>query len=81
MAVTKKATTGSTSSESYEVLVGINYGPASTRAEAGEIVTGLPAKSIPWLLDQQIIRPAKAAKAKAAKPVSVVDVTDSKDEE
>lgn len=38
----------------YKVLAGINY-PPDNRAEAGDIVADLPAKSIPWLLEQGYI--------------------------
>jgi len=38
----------------YRVLTGINY-PPDKRAEPGDIVTDLPAKSIPWLIDNKAI--------------------------
>jgi hypothetical protein len=38
---------------SYRVLVGIDY--AGKRAEAGAIVNDLPAKSVTWLLAQNLI--------------------------
>jgi hypothetical protein len=39
----------------YEVLQGLSYGDA--RAEVGDVVTDLPADSLPWLLEQEAIRP------------------------
>lgn len=39
----------------FRVLVGLNYGPTDTRAEENDIVSDLPAASIPWLLDQGFI--------------------------
>ena len=37
----------------YKVLVGMDY--AGKRAEAGDIVADIPAKSAPWLLEQGMI--------------------------
>jgi hypothetical protein len=42
----------------YRVLTGIEYN--SRRAEAGDIVDDIPAKSIKWLRDQNIIEPVDA---------------------
>ena len=39
---------------SYEVLTGLNYG--TKRAEAGDIVSDIPASSIGWLLEQGHIK-------------------------
>ena len=38
----------------YKVLQGISY-PPNNRAEVGDIVDDLPAKSIKWLREQNII--------------------------
>jgi hypothetical protein len=35
----------------YRTLSGINY-PPDNRAEPGDVVSDLPIKSIPWLLEQ-----------------------------
>jgi hypothetical protein len=43
----------------YKVLVGIDY--AGKRAEPGDVVNDLPAKSILWLSEQNIIEPADNA--------------------
>ena len=43
----------------HRVLVGINY-PPDKRAEPGEIVADLPAKSVGWLLEQGYIEPVEA---------------------
>lgn len=40
--------------KSYEVVVGLDYG--DKRAEPGDVVTDLPAKSVTWLLDQGFIK-------------------------
>lgn len=40
----------------YAVLVGIDYD--GKRAEPGDTVTDIPAASIPWLMEQNIITPA-----------------------
>jgi hypothetical protein len=36
-------------SDKYRVLVGVDY-PPGKRAEAGDVVTDLPERSIKWLL-------------------------------
>lgn len=44
----------------FKVLVGINYptkGGKEKRAEPGEVVSDIPAKSIGWLVEQGIIEP------------------------
>jgi len=43
----------------YLVKVGLNY-PPNRRAEAGDVVDDLPAKSIKWLRDQNAIELADA---------------------
>ncbi len=40
----------------YRVLIGIDY--AGKRAEPGDIVTDLPARSVTWLTAQGIVEPA-----------------------
>ncbi|CAB4158782.1 hypothetical protein UFOVP711_25 [uncultured Caudovirales phage] len=42
----------------YRVLVGVEY--ASRRAEPGEIVDDIPAKSIKWLREQGLIEAVDA---------------------
>lgn len=49
----------------YRVLVGLDYPPAK-RAEAGDIVSDLPAKSISWLRDAGLIEPLDDAPAKSS---------------
>lgn len=44
----------------YKVLRGISYG--SKRAEAGDVVTDVPASSAKWLTEQGIIEPAETSK-------------------
>lgn len=46
-----KAQKGATS---YEVLTGLDYG--DRRAEAGDVVSDIPAESIEWLLEQGHIK-------------------------
>jgi hypothetical protein len=41
----------------YNVLVGIDYN--DKRAEAGDVVSDLPSKSISWLLEQGLIELAE----------------------
>jgi hypothetical protein len=38
----------------YEVLVGIDY--AGKRAEPGDIISDIPTSSLPWLIDQNIVK-------------------------
>lgn len=47
--------------KSWRVLVGVNYPTKSgeKRAEPGDIVTDLPASSVPWLHEQGCIEPVK----------------------
>ena len=42
----------------YRVLMGIHY-PPDKRAEPGQIVEDLPAKSIAWLVEQLAIEPVE----------------------
>lgn len=57
MALKPKAT--DPAARPYRVLVGLNYPAAGLdkRAEPGDIVTDLPAKSITWLLADGYIEP------------------------
>lgn len=55
----------------YRVLSGIDY-PPNKRAEEGDVVDDLPAKSIKWLLESNIIEPAD----KETAALKVVDVDD-----
>lgn len=50
----------------YRVLVGIDY--AGKRAEPGTLVDDIPANSLPWLLEQNIIQKADEAQPRPAKP-------------
>lgn len=50
----------------YTVLVGIDY--AGKRAEPGDLVDDLPAKSLPWLLDQNIVQRAEDSEPRPVKP-------------
>ena len=52
----------------YTVLVGIDY--AGKRAEPGDLVDDIPAKSLPWLLEQNIITQADERPAKTREPQS-----------
>lgn len=50
---------------SYKVLVGLDYG--DKRAEAGDVVSDLPTKSVAWLKEQGMIEDAEVPTAKPAK--------------
>lgn len=50
--------------DQYRVVRGLNY-PPDRRAEPGDIVDDLPAKSVPWLLKDGDI---EKVEPKAAKP-------------
>ena len=39
----------------YKALTGLDYGKPSKRVEAGELVSDLPAGSVKWLLEQNLI--------------------------
>lgn len=45
----------------FECLVGLDYpvGSKHVRREAGDIADDIPAKSIPWLLLEGLIRPVE----------------------
>lgn len=49
-----------TKTTTYIARVGLNYPTAKgeARAEAGDKITDLPAKSVAWLRDQGLIEPA-----------------------
>ena len=51
----------------YKVLVGLDYGKPSKRAEAGDVVSDLPAASVSWLLEQNLVELADSASPKKAK--------------
>lgn len=55
----------------YKVLVGLDYGKPSKRAEAGDIVSDIPAASVSWLLEQNIIELADSAPSKMKKTIVV----------
>lgn len=53
----------------YRVLRGIAYG--KIRAEAGDVVSDIPASSAEWLLEQGIVEPVtKPTKQPKREPVS-----------
>lgn len=53
----------------YKVLTGIDYD--GKRAEAGQIVSDLPTKSVSWLLESGLIELADSkTKTKVAEPVA-----------
>lgn len=47
----------------YRALVGLNYKPSPSqpekRVEAGDEADDIPTKSLPWLLDQQLVEEVK----------------------
>lgn len=55
---------------SHKVLRGLTYG--THRAEAGDVVSDIPASSVSWLTAQGLIEPIEGKPAKPAKrePVS-----------
>lgn len=60
---------------SYKVLVGLDYG--DKRAEAGDIVSDLPTKSVAWLKEQGLVEEVEATsttskKSAKSQPVSEV---------
>lgn len=57
----------------YKVLVGLDYGKPSKRAEEGDIVSDLPAASVSWLLEQNLIELVDPAQSKKSKTVEVVE--------
>ena len=58
----------------YKVLVGLDYGKPSKRAEEGDIVSDLPAASVSWLLEQNLIELADSASSKTKKTVAVEEL-------
>ena len=58
----------------YKVLVGLDYGKPSKRAEEGDIVSDLPAASVSWLLEQNLIELADSASSKIKKTVAVEEL-------
>ena len=58
----------------YKVLVGLDYGKPSKRAEEGDIVSDLPAASVSWLLEQNLIELADSTSSKIKKTVAVEEL-------
>lgn len=58
----------------YKVLVGLDYG--NKRMEEGDLVSDLPAKSISWLVEQNIVEVIEANEPKTSnkKPSKVETV-------
>jgi hypothetical protein len=54
---------------SYKVLVGLDYG--DKRAEAGDVVSDLPTKSITWLKEQGLIEEVATASKTTSKTTKV----------
>jgi hypothetical protein len=55
----------------HKVLRGISYG--GRQVEAGDVVNDIPAKSVPWLLDQgiiEVVEESKPSKPSKREPVS-----------
>ena len=52
----------------YRVLQGIDY-PPNKRAEVGDVVEDIPAQSVKWLLDSEIIEDTDKPTKKNVKPV------------
>lgn len=52
----------------HKVLVGLSY--AGKRAEAGDIVSDIPSRSVPWLVEQGLIEPAEGKSNKKREPES-----------
>lgn len=55
----------------YKILVGLDYGKPSKRAEEGDIVSDLPAASVSWLLEQKMIELVESAPSKMKKTIVV----------
>lgn len=53
---------GNKRAKAYRVLKGLTYHSNTARGEVGDIVTDLPADSIPWLLEQGCIQPVDEVK-------------------
>lgn len=67
----------------YKVLTGISY-PPNRRAEIGDVVTDIPARSIKWLLESGVIEIADErgkTKTNTAVPVIQLATVDSDDNE
>jgi hypothetical protein len=57
---------------SYKILVGVEFGNPSKRYEAGDVANDIPAKSVSWLVEQEIIELADgSSKAKKTEPVVI----------
>ena len=63
----------------YKVLTGIDWG--NRRAEAGEIVDDLPAKSIKWLRESNLIELVDGSKAEPEDETETAQDDDVKDGE
>ena len=57
----------------YKVLVGLDYGKPSKRAEEGDVVSDLPASSVSWLLEQNLIELVDSASSKIKKTIVVLE--------
>jgi hypothetical protein len=55
----------------YKVLVGLDYGKPSKRAEEGDVISDLPAASVSWLLEQNMIELVDSASSKMKKVITV----------
>ncbi|NBV35779.1 MAG: hypothetical protein EBR94_00690 [Bacteroidetes bacterium] len=55
----------------YKVLVGLDYGKPSKRAEEGDVVSDLPAASLSWLIEQKMIELVDSAPSKIKKVITV----------
>lgn len=55
----------------YKVLVGLDYGKPSKRAEEGDVVSDLPTSSVSWLLEQNIVELVDSAPSKIKKVITV----------
>jgi len=55
----------------YKVLVGLDYGKPSKRAEEGDVISDLPAASVSWLLEQNMIELVDSAPSKMKKVITV----------
>jgi hypothetical protein len=55
----------------YKVLVGLDYGKPSKRAEEGDTVSDLPAASVSWLIEQKMIELVDSAPSKMKKVITV----------
>ncbi len=56
----------------YKVLIGIDY-PPNKRAEIGDVVSDIPAKSVKWLLDQGIVEVVGSKTEEASEEVTAGD--------